>query len=178
MSELLVYDGKKLHWKDPKDGKPAASYAATSGMPGAQNVKHTCVPDKGPVPEGTYTIRTWVDKKPAQADGSGQCQLKPSWLIQKIPRGADAGRCETFWANWGHHRVRMTPADEATKTACTPHRGGFYIHDSTKGFSHGCIEVDPSFFTRLLKYHQTTNDSRINMKVEYKHTSTNGGTKR
>ena len=32
------------------------------------------------------------------------------------------------------------------------HRGGFYLHDSTKGYTHGCIEVEPRLFIRLREY--------------------------
>ncbi|WP_299436010.1 hypothetical protein [uncultured Rhodospira sp.] len=176
--EHLLYDGQNLHWKSPKDGKPEAKYPATSGMPGAQNKRHTCAPDKGPVPEGLYVMRTWIDDKPAQADGSGTCTLKPSWRIQTIPRGAAAGACERYWANWGDHRVRIEPANTATRTACTPHRGGFHLHDSTKGYSHGCIEVDTKFFDRLLDCNKHTSGSTIHVKVEYAFAKTNGGTKK
>lgn len=31
-------------------------------------------------------------------------------------------------------------------------RGGFHIHDWSKGFTHGCIEVPNKFFARLVQY--------------------------
>jgi hypothetical protein len=47
------------------------------------------------------------------------------------------------------HRIRFEPADEKTKRRCSHRRSGFYLHDSTKGYSHGCIEVQGSFFGAL-----------------------------
>ena len=44
------------------------------------------------------------------------------------------------WANWGNNRVRFEPADVITKNKCKTNRGEFYLHDSVKIYSHGCIE--------------------------------------
>jgi len=56
-------------------------------------------------------------------------------------------------------------------------RKGFYIHDSTKGFSHGCIEIQPSFFIALKSFVQTTRRSSLVLKVAYvPGRATNGGT--
>jgi hypothetical protein len=68
----------------------------------------------------------------------------------------------------------MEPADAATAGHCTPRRGGFYLHDSTKGFSHGCIEVEGSLITGLRNY--KTKRSYLILKVEYATSVTNGGT--
>lgn len=67
--------------------------------------------------------------------------------LEYHPRGQAAGTCEIYWANWGYNRIRLESADEKTRKACGGKRGGFYIHDSTKGYSHGCIEVEPVFFS-------------------------------
>ena len=100
-----------------------------------------------------------------------------------IPRGKDAKfpkmDCEPFVANWGHHRIRFEPADGPTRAICKPvYRSGFHLHDSTKGFSHGCIEVEAAFFTRLKRYassgHAGTN---LTLEVKYAHKSTYGGTR-
>ncbi len=57
--------------------------------------------------------------------------------------------------------------------------GGFYIHDSTKGYSHGCIEVEPVFF-RILKQETEKENGEKTFTVNVKYVSgqqTNGGTK-
>ena len=155
MKAELLYNGSLVTWV----GKRV--YRATSGMPGHQVPTDQCLPDRGPVPEGLYKLfiqdlGTAVDK------GKNQCALKPAWGIQKIPRGAAAGACDPYWANWGYNRVRMEPADKATRQRCAPlKRSGFYMHDSVKGFSHGCIEVDKkkveSKMRKFLKTHTIKN---------------------
>ncbi len=72
--------------------------------------------------------------------------------MQQIPRGLNAGGCEIFWAQWGRNRVRILAHDQKTRAACITRRDGFYLHDSVKGFSHGCIEVEPRFFFDLYDY--------------------------
>ncbi|AZZ94916.1 DUF2778 domain-containing protein [Hahella sp. KA22] len=186
MAELLLYDGKQLHWKDPGDGGAPESYKATSGMNhpsigNFQSTAHVCIEEHGPVPPGIYTLKLWMDSSPASIDPK-TCALQPSWKIQSIPRGAAAKTpyldCEPYVANWGLHRVRFEPADSATKAACAPiFRGGFYLHDSVKGFSHGCIEVETRFFTRLKKYASKGFKESMKLKIAYAYTSTYGGTK-
>jgi hypothetical protein len=87
-----------------------------------------------------------------------------------------AGMCEPYWANWGWHRVQLQPADARTARACSPARGGFYLHDSTKGYTHGCIEVEGAFFDRLIRLARTGRQSRMSLKVAYKTSTTDGGT--
>ena len=123
------YDGRILKWI----GK--GTFKATSGMPGYQEPTFQCDKEKGPVPEGNYYIPL-IKGDLARDDGTGVCKLAPSWQIQRIPRGSAAGTCESYWANWGHNRVRFEPADLSTKNACKLKRRGFYINDSTKGYSH------------------------------------------
>lgn len=168
----MTYDGQTIAW--PGKG----TFKATSGLPGFQAPKNTCVPDSGPVPEGFYKVFI-ADHGTAKDDGSGYCSLKPSWGIQQIPRGTSAGSCEPYWANWGRNRARLEPADIPTKHRCLPlMRGGFYLHDSTKGFSHGCIEVETRLFPLLKSFHKTTKKSALILKVSYvSGRSTNGGTK-
>jgi len=167
----LTYDGAKLSWH----GKGV--YKASSGMPGYQKSTEQCLPNKGPVPEGSYYIPL-IEGAAATDDGTGTCNLSPSWQIQTIPRGSAAGVCEPYWANWGNNRVRFEPADDVTKRSCLPiKRGGFYLHDSTKGYSHGCIEVEGAFFTQLRAYIKINKEKRLKLQIKYSGGSTYGGTK-
>ncbi len=166
----LYYNGQTLQWKN------IGSFKATSGMPGYQHPSNHCMKDRGPVPEGQYYIPLFEGGY-AKDDGGGICQLKPSWQLQKIPRGIHAGECEPYWANWGYNRVRFEPSDLATKNICRPHRGGFYLHDSEKGYSHGCIEVETDFFTVLRRHIRTSGTKKLLLSVNYiKGEQTNGGT--
>lgn len=73
----------------------------------------------------------------------------------------------------------MEPADVSTKLKCNPvMRGGFYLHDSTKGYSHGCIEVELGLFVQLRIYSKKTKKKTLIIKVNYENgDSTNGDTK-
>lgn len=168
----ILYDGKQLIWAG------YGKFKASSGMPGHQVRKDQCVPDRGPVPEGDYYIPL-IEGGQATDDGTDTCNLSPSWQIQTIPRGKDTGMCEPYWANWGNNRVRFEPANAATKNVCLPvRRGGFYLHDSRKGYSHGCIEVEASFFMRLRGYVKSKKKNRLTLKIKYAGESTYGGTKK
>ena len=158
--DSLTYDGTKLTWVSK------GVYKATSGMKGYQIPKNQCIPERGPVPEGNYYIPLIMGTF-AEDDGSGICQLKPSWQIQEIPRGTAAGMCEPYWANWGHNRVRFEPSDKATKNKCSPSRSGFYLHDSTKRFSHGCIEVEQRFFDTLRVHIKSSKNKKLYLKIQY-----------
>ncbi|HCG8477108.1 TPA: DUF2778 domain-containing protein [Vibrio parahaemolyticus] len=168
--ESLVYTGTELKWHG------RGTFKATSGMAGYQYPEDQCVPDKGPVPEGKYYIPLILGAL-AEDDGSGFCVLKPSWQVQEIPRGESAGECDPYWANWGYNRVRFEPYDEVTKKRCRPSRSGFYLHDSTKGYSHGCIEVEGRFFNELRAFIKKTDDRKLMLSIKYQpNVKTNGGT--
>jgi len=166
----MIYNGQSLRW--PGHG----SFRATSGLPGFQVPSEFCTPESGPVPPGFYKVYL-ADQGAAQDDGRDACNLKPAWGIQSIPRGAAAGDCEEFWVNWGTNRARLEPADAATRNRCAPVRGGFYLHDSTKGYSHGCIEVEGRIFPLLRTYARGSRRATMIVKVEYVgDRATNGGT--
>lgn len=74
-------------------------------------------------------------------------------------------------------RTRFEAADHRTRNACHPLRGGFYLHDSTKGFSHGCIEIEVSFFNRLYLYVPHARGKYLSLRVKYATQDTNGGTR-
>jgi hypothetical protein len=170
MSWDMTFDGQVLTWR-------GFTYPATTGLPGSQLPREQCTRDSGPIPEGRYAFRLVVSGQ-AQDDGTGRCNLAAGWGLQTIPRGAVAGRCEPYWANWGSNRVRLEPADFSTRNACAPARGGFYLHDSTKGYSHGCIEVDSRFFDRLKSEARAHPGQRLILQVRYvPNRVTNGGTR-
>lgn len=167
----MEYNGQVLTWKG------AGDFKATSGLPGFQAPGNSCLRDKGPMPEGIYRVLI-ANRGTASDDGTGQCNLQPGSGIQSIPRGADAGACEPFWANWGNNRARLEPADAPTRHACSPARGGFYLHDSTKGYSHGCIEIEPRFFPLLRARARHAPRGYFVLKVKYvRGRPTYGGTR-
>ncbi|MHB8137726.1 MAG: tlde1 domain-containing protein [Smithellaceae bacterium] len=180
MSHDMLYDGQTLKWTGNGSFKATSGFRNDYTKENYQDPSYQCTPEKGPVPEGNYYIPV-IEGKYAKDDGKGICRLNPSWHIEKIPRGEMAGpMCEPAWANWGFNRVRFVAADQATKNVCQPTmRDGFYLHDSTKGFSHGCIEVEGKFFNILRAYIKKSDDKRLKLKIQYvPGRSTNGGTKK
>jgi hypothetical protein len=194
MADFLTYDGQTVVWWP--DGR---KFKATSGLiekvPDAAGRPHIvdhqkpteqCVRNAGPIPEGTYYLELQIDpRKYAVDDGTSRCNLRAAGPIQHIPRGGDptrvpkgmhAGWCEDNWANWGWRRVRLEPADTKTAKACSPTRAGFYLHDSTKGYTHGCVEVEGAFFDRLIKFAPMAKQPRMRLTVKYTTASTYGGT--
>lgn len=173
MNADMTYDGQTLTWLG------WGKFKATSGLPHLQKPELQCNKDAA-IPEGLYKVFL-ADRGPAQDNGRGICQLQPAWGMQTIPRGPAVGRCEVPWANWGWHRARMEPFDAATKLKCAPDlmRSGFFLHDSTKGYSHGCIEVEGRLFSLLENYRRSSKKNTMTLKVAYvKGRPTNGGTKK
>jgi hypothetical protein len=167
----MEFNGQLLTWSG------SGRFKATTGLPGYQTPAEKCTKNKGPTPEGLHKVLV-KDQGAAADDGTGQCNLAAGSGVQTIPRGAAAGACEPYWANWGANRARLEAADAQTKHACSPSRDGFYLHDSTKGYSHNCIEVEPSFFTFLRARAKTTARGYFVLKVKYvAGRPTNGGTR-
>ena len=201
MAVFLRYDGRSLYWEE---GTTRKAFLASSGIH-ATPIRafrvgtvvycfredyrwrwYEKVKDRGPIPSGTYTVESRILKQPWAERKAQSCELIVAWGIQKIPRGdpnpdkdgdqptlTTAGDCDPYWANWGSNRVRLSPH----KDMVAPHRDGFYVHDSVKGFSHGCIETELDFFVKYLFPYATKNpNKRFYLGVDYKHERTYGGT--
>ena len=160
MNHDMIYDGQRLNW--PGHG----TFRAASGLPGSQRSALACAADNGAVPPGYYRLYL-AEQGVARDDGRNACNLKPAWGIQSVPRGPEAGECEAFWINWGARRARLEPADTATRNRCSPVRAGFYLHDATRGYSQGCIEVEGRIFPLLRTYARGGKRASLVIKVEY-----------
>jgi hypothetical protein len=177
----LVYDGTKLRWSG------VGEWNATSGLSGYQEPKYQNLRDKGPIPEGAYKVPLTLGGNAVvtsyKRDESGdvvEADLDTRLAIESLtcikhPLEKDQ---VLILENWGSNRVRLERV--RVKNANTSHRAGFYIHDSTKGFSHGCIETDTDFFRALREYSGKNFASRgnLSLRVEYTGTTTYGGTKK
>ena len=176
----LNYTGTKIQWIE--DGKMKYSFAATSGL--ADNKKSfqkptaQCKKDKGPIPEGVYVLQLrYSSPIVAKVANPNTCRLEASKGIQHIPNPKeDTKDCGPYWANWGSNRVRIDAYDTKAQKACRGNRSGFYIHDSTKGFTHGCIEVKHAFFERLYNYvNSSPKQKYMLLTVSYYRTRTTRG---
>lgn len=126
------------------------SYNATSGYIGYQKAKLSKLKDIGPAPEGKYWILLAPNpNRVAKADSkSGLLLSNSNGGIERIPSHTvtiDGGYAT--YRSWGTIRARLFP-DAKTNTFG---RSNFYLHDSHKGHSHGCIEVENHLFERLIR---------------------------
>ena len=73
----------------------------------------------------------------------------------------------------------MEPVNVTGATPQDRDLNSFYLHDSEKGFSHGCTEVEGAFFDKLKEYRNAGNAS-IDVQIVYPNENhkTNGGTKK
>ncbi len=177
----LFYNGQVLVWNWGK-----RKYKATSGLlesfdgeedgtkDGILDYRYAKYANKkshGPTPPGLYQLIAKDSKKLVPVANWAECKLRsagPRTGIQKIPRGPDIKKgfegCEDYWINWGFNRIKFFHVKGNTYG-----RDGFYLHDSTKAYSHGCIEVDKKFFADLRLYSKgPKNKNKLFLKVTYK----------
>lgn len=165
----LSFNGTRLIWNGYGDFK------ATSGQKDHQNAAHQTLSDFGPIPEGSYFFHAVLQPRAATLIGPGQLDRREG--IQSVPQSLSYNGETYDLAPWGPDRVRLsvTRIDDPRAR----HRGGFYLHDSVKGYSHGCVEVEGRFFTQLRAYTRSQGARKIlHLRVQYpaKDASTYGGT--
>lgn len=72
--------------------------------------------------------------------------------------------------DWGTWRARLEKVDVDSS------RNAFYLHDSRKGHTQGCIETCSDLYDSFVRYHNH-GIKWLPVRVQYSGTSTNGGTK-
>ena len=168
--DYLVYTGTNVDWYS--ENKIIATYNATSGLPNYQNANYQNLPNKGPIPAGTYNINLSLNYERYAEVYDDTGELKSGQGIQRIPESYTSTKGIVYsYPGWGTVRARLEPVSGNMYG-----RHSFYIHDSHKGYTHGCIEVDGTFFNRLIDY--SFSNSNIKMYVRYPsyYSSTYGGT--
>ena len=188
---FLTYSGTKVLWYEGINVE--AAFDATSGhglefsAKDYQVPSEQCVPFDGPIPEGMYRLDTWINAKvPNYSVVGGVCNLHRQSGVQVVPKEkkskpmVSGGSCLDLW---GPNRVNLYPYDQATRNRCNPRRYGFYIHDSNKGGSSGCIEIGVGFFKKLREWIKKNNpknkkQQEILLSVAYTEKTTRGNTLR
>ena len=159
--DFLLYNGNFLIWF--RDYKEFKRFPATSGQDCYQFARFQKVKDEGPIPEGSYTINLSL-KANRFAQVSKDGDIIPGEGIQKIPEISDTNWGYDFTEDWGTMRARLIP-DYIAKNKYN--RGNFYIHNSNKGYSSGCIEsgYKNQLFPMLIEYGKT--QPKISVIVKY-----------
>ena len=171
--DWIEYTGQTLTiWPGAFKGRgnpPIAQCKATSGYPGYQNPGFANQV-LGPVPQGHYRINLGLDpKRWASIVPSGE-NLAAGYGVQRIRPSYVGPNGETLVPEgWGTWRARLQPLNVSTT------RSNFYLHNSTKGFTHGCVETCDSLYNRFVTYHDQ-GLAGIDVLVDYTTNSTNGGT--
>lgn len=143
----ISYDGEHVFWFGMGNYKKA-EYEASSGRRGYQTADKQDIEDKGPIPEGEYwfSLKIAGTARVVNADPD-DFTLDTKQGIESLVNMKDENGGTHNSSAWGKNRVRLNIVKIYNGDA--KHRNGFYLHDSVKGYSHGCIEVDTAFFTRL-----------------------------
>jgi RHS repeat-associated protein len=174
--QYAIYDGQYVTWYDA-NGKAIEINPGTSGYiegdKNFQNSKYQNKKDLGPIPEGTYSIDLTLNPyRQAKIIEWKPDELYDDIGIQQIPTAFPLtdGRM-AINVGWGSIRARLEYVSGNLYG-----REGFYIHNSTKGFTHGCIEVGGNFFSRLLNYSQYFDVLYFYVDYPYDNSSTRGET--
>ncbi|HBT73570.1 MAG TPA: hypothetical protein DEB37_15385 [Lysinibacillus sp.] len=170
--DYLLYDGDEIIWYSSK-GTVIDRFPATSGDRGYQNSSNQNVPNAGPVPEGTYNVNLSLDPNRTVKLNPNTADTLPGNGIEKIPSTFRTNSGVTYsFPGWGTVRARLSPI----KGTNTYGRSNFYLHDSHKGYSHGCIEVGKGFFPKLIQYSKTHLSINVIVRYPGQNTSTLGKT--
>ena len=143
--DYLVFNGKQVVWYNG-DGGFVASYKAVSGGLDFQNKKYQNQ-KPGPIPEGAYTINLSLNPNRVATRYEGNLFYNDVGIM-KVPNWMKVQSLNP----WGNTMARLEPVKG---TNLWGRENNFYMHDSNKGYTSGCIEVQSSFFARLLDYRQS-----------------------
>jgi len=199
--DWILSTGNKVYWYGGKYGDKSIVikiYKATSGVKMAtftdgkkrnlQFANEQNIKGGGPTVEGKYRLNLIPDpERKAEIDTkSGTIVRNKDGGIESLENMTDPNKPGVTFNSpaWGKNRVPMIPVD-VKQPNTTPTKEddrdltSFYFHDSEKGESHGCNEVETDFFTRLKEYRAAGNKT-IEVQVKYtsKKQSTNGGTEK
>lgn len=186
----LFYDGKKVkeysgQYKSFQKSTFIKEYGATSGAYGKQSALNQNLKEIGPIPSGEYFIDLRLEitrraglvsaNNPELAAGHG-IQIIPwyrKWII-----GSGEER-QALYPGWGQWRARLEKIIISSTDPLVESRDNFYLHDSYKGESHGCIETETELYYDLATL-KKSGQLKVKLWVHYSSldTPTNGNTLR
>lgn len=163
----MVYTGTELLWCQQNmsgETEVKMTFVASSGWPGMQSTSESYQRKKlGPIPETQglnqkYSINlTYKPDRIAGVipNGPEEGELYAAYGIQEIRPKVKVRNTTYTYQEWGSIRARLEPQNVSTYG-----RDNFYLHDSGKGYSHGCVdvvgrEVFDSYIIPYRKNHQS-----------------------
>ncbi|MBS1927750.1 MAG: hypothetical protein IT254_07365 [Chitinophagaceae bacterium] len=193
--DWILSVGSKVYWYGGNVGDKSnliATFNAKSGNTphkdgdadkNYQFGKYQKVRDMGPTTEGQYLINLKPSfDRVAKAGSDGELVRSKQGGVEKIPDEVPIpGDKENVWTyeNWGTNRAYLSPVKVTGATSKDRDITSFYLHDSEKGYTHGCTEVQTELFDKLAEYKKAGNE-KIDVIVQYpdKNASTNGRKKK
>ena len=128
----IEFNGKNLGLY--KNGSLVNNLDGMSGQPDYQNRASQSIPNKGPIPEGTY----YADQNQRQNISLSDAGIGTAvGMLNNIGIPINKGTWKGGPAAWGLRRVWLRP-DENTNTYG---RDGFSIHGGWSKGSAGCIDI-------------------------------------
>jgi hypothetical protein len=145
-SEMLIFNGNSL--KYTIGGNVVREWPAVSGRSGTQTKEYQYEKDKGPIPEGDWTLGERQD-------------IKSISTIDRFLSSIGRGPWRGLESSWGNHRIWLHPNNNTE----TKGRTGFSIHGGDNPGSAGCIDLTGNMddFYDFLKY----KSNKIPVKVDY-----------
>ena len=194
--DWILCTGDKVYWYGGELGDTSDEimvYNATSGYKDEdqnidfQSAGYQSFENMGPTPEGIYHINLKPDssrhaKIYQKSNGSMDYIKSRDGGIEQLSYDAvdEQGQMMHYYSpSWGNQRAALTPDKVTGATNSQRKNDSYYFHDSQKGYTHGCVEVESGLFNMLVLYREAGNNS-ISVQIQYpdsKH-KTNGGTKR
>jgi hypothetical protein len=181
--EDMLYDGSAVDWygvgRFPASSglSVAVEEALLDGRAGPlfdpQHARYQAVKDHGPIPAGLFSFPLKLGGTATAHMGAHGVELDKREGIEQLPRYWTVHGVEYENRAWGPDRVRLSVEHIDDPQARGSRTGGFYLHDSTKGYSHGCIEVDQQFFVRLRRLVSSGDAGRLYLRVRYARPDTN-----
>lgn len=159
---MITYQGKF----GSKHVSMVANYPATSGLANHQNADEQGGGDLGPVPGGDYKINLTLDflRKAPVSDGL----TTESHGVELLPWGNGY-----LYSGWGQWRARL---EALPGTDLRGRDGLFYLHDSYKGYTHGCVETNTALYYDLFRYRKTQESIKVRIAYPGPNSSTLGNT--
>lgn len=153
LNNSLSFDGEKLDWIE--DGQVIRSWPAMSGKQGYQCREYTNVTNRGPIPEGTWSV------KQSQLQNFDDLPLWKRIIANNIDTNMN---WSGGWDSWGNHRIWINPLDGTDNL----NRTRLSIHGGKKFGSAGCVDLAggmDDFTDQFKKYGQ---DMRLTVKYPKK----------
>ena len=192
--DWLLALGYKTIWYEGKYGdtrKPVAVYKTSSGLKDHlwgdfRYATDQYAKDMGPTVEGKYELRfgNQITTKAKVVNGELQPAGEGIESLDNLP-GMSKQKNKDINESWGHLRIKLFPVDvkqpvnPETKEPSNRELSSFCFHNSKKGFTHGCQEIEDKFFIDLINYikkHPNVKKLEVKVKYDNKHPHTYGET--